>query len=150
MYRYYKEYIIREGNNGVSREKLRELYESVEWVGNNMPKWMNEKFEVAMENSAWAFTVWENEEIIAMVRVISDKVMMASVQDLIVKPEHQKKGIGRKLLELCREKLPYGMWFAHTTPENYEFYKKSGFGMSETKKEATMIYNGYSKRWEES
>lgn len=57
--------------------------------------------------------------MIAMVRVISDKVMTANIQDLMVNKDYQKRGIGKKLVELCLQKLPHGNWWAHTTPKNY-------------------------------
>jgi len=127
MYQYFKEYIIREGNEGISGEKLRMLYEGVEWISPELPAWQNEKFEIAFKNSAWAFTVWYKNELIGMVRVISDKVMFASILDLVVLKEHRKKGIGSKLIELCLQKMLHGGWSVQTTPENYDFYKNCGF-----------------------
>ena len=84
MYDYYKGYLIREGTTGIDGTKLRELYEAVGWCNSSLPDWQNEKFEIAMNNSKWAFTVWDNDKLIGMVRVVSDGVMVASIQDLIV------------------------------------------------------------------
>jgi len=123
MYDYYKGYIIREGNEGIDGAKLRELYEAVGWCGSSLPVWQNEKFEIAMINSAWAFTVWDKD-------------------DLIILEKYRKLGLGKKLVEKCIAKLPCGNWSARTTPENYEFYKKCGFSMQE-ETNATMEYNGF-------
>lgn len=87
MYDYYKGYIIREENDGIDGAKLRELYEAVGWCGSALPAWQNEKFEIAMKNSAGAFTAWDKDALIGMARVVSDKVMAASIQDLII-PEN--------------------------------------------------------------
>lgn len=143
MYQYFKGYIIREGSAGISGEQLRTLYEDVEWISHEMPTWQNEKFKFALKNSTWAFTVWYKSELIGMVRVISDKMMVASIQDLMVLKEHRKKGIGRKLIELCLQKLPHGGWSAQTTPENYEFYKLCGFEMPNNLQSETLTFNGY-------
>ena len=143
MYQYYKGYVIREGNEGISGEKLRSLYRQAGWISDELPTWQNEKFEIALRNSAWAFTVWHKEDLIGMVRVVSDKVMVASIQDLMVISEHRKKGIGEKLVSLCLHKLPHGSWSAQTTPENYEFYKNCGFELLEESKGATLVYNGF-------
>ena len=80
-----------------------------------------------------------------MVRVISDKMMFAAIQDLLVLKEHRKRGVGRKLIELCLQKLPHGAWSAQTTPENYDFYKYCGFEMPECSQNETLAYNGFSK-----
>ena len=39
-------------------------------------------FEVAMKNSAWNFTVWDKEELVGMVRMVSDQMMVAYIHDL--------------------------------------------------------------------
>lgn len=145
MYQYFNGYVIREGSGAVTGEMLRVLYEGVGWVSPELPVWQNEKFEFALKNSAWAFTVWHRNELIGMVRVISDKMMFASIQDLIVLKEHRKKGIGHKLVELCLQKMPHGGWSAQTTPENYNFYKHCGFEMPDCSKSETLTYNGFFK-----
>ncbi|MBE5779117.1 MAG: GNAT family N-acetyltransferase [Clostridiales bacterium] len=142
MYEYYKGLVIREGTGGVDGARLRKLYEAVGWCGSSLPLWQNEKFEIAMKNSAWAFTVWDGEELVGMVRVVSDRVMVASIQDLILLDEYRRMGLGRKLVEKCLAKLPSGNWTARTTPENYSFYEKCGFSMPR-ENNATMEYDGY-------
>lgn len=145
MYEYFKGYVIREGNEGIRGEQLRELYQDAGWISENLPIWQNEKFEYALKNSAWAFTVWHKEELVGMVRVISDKVMFASIQDLIVKQKHRKKGIGTKLIQLCLQRLPHGSWATQTTPENYRFYQNCEFEIHDHSNNTTLIYNGFSK-----
>lgn len=46
MYQYFNGYIIREGNQGISGEQLRTLYENVGLINHEMPRWQNEKFEI--------------------------------------------------------------------------------------------------------
>lgn len=142
MYQYYKGILIREGTEGIPSQQLRELYEKMGWCSPSMPQWQNEKFSIALRNSAWAFTVWDREMLAGMVRVVSDKVMVASLQDLMLLPEYRGKGLGQFLVKLCRQKLPDGNWSARTTPENYDFYIKCGFSMPDANN-ATMEYDGY-------
>ena len=81
-----------------------------------------------------------------LVRIVSDKVMIATVQDLVIHPDYQGKGIGSKLMELCISRLPHGKWFSHTTSDNYKFYERVGFvKVLEEKGEATLIFNGFRK-----
>lgn len=142
MYQYYKGLLIREGTEGIAPELLRSLYEKIGWCSKELPKWQNEKFYEALRNSAWGFTVWDKEELVGMVRVVSDKVMVASVQDLMILPGYRRKGLGSFLVSLCLQKLPCGNWSARTTPENYEFYRRCGFSMADSKN-AVMVYDGY-------
>lgn len=145
MYEYFKGYIIREGTEGVSGEKLRTLYVQTGWVSPTTSNWQNEKFELALRNSAWAFTVWDKEKLVAMVRVVSDKVMVASIQDLIVKEEYRHQGIGSKLVSLCVQKLPHGLWCARANQEIYHMYEECGFLIDNHEEKATLIYNGFEK-----
>lgn len=144
MYDYFRGLVIREGTEGLNGATLRTLYEAAGWCSPTMPRWLDEKFEIAMRNSAWAFTVWDGEALVGMARVISDKVMVASLQDLIVLEKYRGMGLGKKLVEKCLAMLPCGNWSARTTPENYAFYEKSGFSMPNSDN-ATMEYDGYRK-----
>lgn len=72
-----------------------------------------------------------------MVRVISDKIMAANIMDLVVLSEYHGKGIGKKLVELCVQKLPHGDWFAHTSANNYSFYEKCGFEVKDLSQNGT-------------
>lgn len=144
MYEYFNGMVIREGTEGISGTKLRELYTEIGWCGVSMPEWQNEKFEIALYNSTWAFTVWDNDELIGFVRVVSDKVMIASIQDLMIKEKYRKRGLGKKLVEKCIQKLPCGNWSARTTPEYYDFYRESGFSMPDIDN-ATLEFDGYKK-----
>ncbi|MDG5471866.1 GNAT family N-acetyltransferase [Jeotgalibacillus sp. ET6] len=142
MYQYYKGLIIREGTSGVPAEQVKKLFEEAGWV-RGVPEWQMEKFSLLFENSAWAFTVWSGEEMVGMVRVISDKIMAGNIMDLVVQKKWQGKGIGQKLVSLCVAKLPHGDWFAHTSADNFTFYKRCGFEVKDLKKNGTCAYYGY-------
>jgi len=114
MYQYFNGLVIREGTEGVPTECVETLFKDAGWAMNT-PSWQQEKFYLIFKNSTWAFTVWDNNKMIGMVRVISDQIMAANIMDLVVLSEYHGKGIGKKLVELCVQKLPHGDWFAHTT-----------------------------------
>lgn len=145
MYQYYKGLIIREGAEGLRGDTIKKMYKEVGWVSSNQPQWLDEKYEICFKNSSWVFTVWDKDEIIGMVRVVSDKVMTATIQDLAVKEAYRGMGIGKNLIDLCLQKLPHGNWWVHTTPENYDFYKRCGFDLPQLSHSATMTYMGYMK-----
>jgi len=145
MYQYYKGMIIREGSNGLKGETIKKLYMEVGWVSPNQPQWQDEKYEICFNNSTWVFTVWDKEDMVGMIRVVSDRVMTATIQDLVIRKEYRGIGIGKKLVNLCLQKLPHGNWWVHTTPENYDFYKKNEFEIPEIASSATLTYMGFTK-----
>jgi len=92
----------------------------------------------------WACSVWDGERLVGYVRVVSDKIIVASIHDLMEEKEYRKQGIGKKLIQLCLQKLPHGNWSAKTTTENYKFYEECVFLMPDIQN-ATMEYDGFIK-----
>ena len=50
-------------------------------------------------------TAWDEEELVGIARSITDFEYCCYLSDLAVDKEYQKKGIGKKLVELTRSKL---------------------------------------------
>ena len=148
MYQYFNGLVIREGTQGVPAGQVEALFKDAGWAG-SIPSSQKEKYTLIFENSTWAFTVWDKDEMIAMVRVISDKIMAANIMDLAVLSEYRGQGIGSKLVELCVQKLPHGDWFAHTSSDNFGFYEKCGFEVKDIKVNGTCAYDGFIKAREE-
>lgn len=142
MYQYFHGFIIREGTEGVPAEQVHQLFLDAGWAG-KVPEWQKEKYTLMFKYSTWAFTVWKEEQMIAMVRVMSDRVMAATIMDLIVHSDFRSKGIGRKLISLCVQKLPHGDWFAHTSADRFSFYEECGFQVSDLTDNGTCVYHGY-------
>ncbi|MFT9600240.1 GNAT family N-acetyltransferase [Mesobacillus sp.] len=142
MYQYFNGLVIREGTEGIPAEKVEKLFEDAGWA-RNTPDWQKEKFSLIFKNSTFAFTVWDQNEMVGMVRVISDQIMAANIMDLAVLSEYRGKGIGQKLVQLCVQKLPHGDWFAHTSANNFSFYEKCGFEVKDLSQNGTCAYYGY-------
>ncbi|THE11547.1 N-acetyltransferase [Bacillus timonensis] len=142
MYQYFNGFIIREGTEGVPADNVEALFKDAGWV-KNTPNWQKEKFSLIFQNSTWAFTVWNQELMIGMIRVISDKIMAASIMDLVVLSDYRGRGIGTKLVDLCVQKLPHGDWFAHTSATNFSFYQKCGFEVKDPTMNGTCVFYGY-------
>lgn len=143
MYFYHNGLIIREGTKGIPASSVKSLFKDAGWIGNYTPTWQDERFTLIFENSTWAFTVWDHEEMIAMIRVISDQIMAAMIMDVVVKSDYRGRGIGKKLVELCLQKLPHGDWFANTSANNFDFYKKCGFEVKDLSHNGACAYNGF-------
>lgn len=63
--------------------------------------------------------------------------------DLAVRTEYRGKGIGKKLVQLCLQKLPHGDWYAHSSANNFNFYEKCGFEVKDLSQNGTCAYYGY-------
>lgn len=144
MYQYFNGLVIREGIHAVPAESVERLFKDAGWA-KSTPEWQKEKFSLIFNNSTWAFTVWDNNQMIGMVRVLSDQIMAANIMDLVVLTEHRGKGIGKKLVALCLQKLPHGDWFAHTSSNNFNFYEKCGFEVKDLSENGTCAYYGYTQ-----
>jgi GNAT superfamily N-acetyltransferase len=73
-------------------------------------------------------TAWDEEELVGIARSITDFEYCCYLSDLAVDKEYQKKGIGKKLVELTRSKLGRSakiILLAAPLAESY--YPKIGF-----------------------
>lgn len=142
MYHYFNGVVIREGTDGIPAESVETLFEDAGWA-RNTPTWQKEQYSLIFKNSTCAFTVWNQNQMIGMVRALSDQIMAANIMDLVVLSEYRGKGIAKKLVELCVQKLPHGDWFAHTS-------KKCGFEVKDLTQKWYMhvlrLYKG-KERW---
>lgn len=113
----------------VDIDQLLALYESVGW--NSYVELKKSAIEKIVLNSHHIIQAFDGKRLIGFVRSISDGVLYAIFQDLIVHPEYQRKGIGttlvKKILELY-ESFPrkdYIRLFAE--PGSESFYHSLGF-----------------------
>lgn len=90
VYQYFNGLVIREGTNGIPAESVEALFEDAGWA-RNTPTWQKEKYSLIFKNSTWAFTVWDHNQMIGMVRVLSDQIMEANIMDLVVLSEYRGK-----------------------------------------------------------
>jgi ribosomal protein S18 acetylase RimI-like enzyme len=80
----------------VSFENIVALYESVGWkTYTKDPSGLSRAFH----NSSYVLICLDGDEVVAALRSISDDISIHYLQDVLVKPSHQRKGIGRRLVE---------------------------------------------------
>jgi ribosomal protein S18 acetylase RimI-like enzyme len=58
-----------------------------------------EDLEVAIANSEPAISVWDGDRMIGFARATSDGIYRATIWDVIIHPDYQGAGLGRKLVE---------------------------------------------------
>ena len=59
----------------------------------------NEQAETALKNSLYIVSAYEDNKLVGMGRIVGDGVVIDYIQDLIVIPGMQGRGIGRKIIE---------------------------------------------------
>ena len=81
-------------------DDLKDLFLSVEWSSGHFP----EKLQIAMKNFKTVVSAWDNNKLVGMICVMDDGIMNAYVHYLLVNPNYQGIQIGRKLVELVKER----------------------------------------------
>ncbi|PTJ82264.1 N-acetyltransferase [Mammaliicoccus sciuri] len=108
-----------------NNEDLQKLYLSVGWdvyVKNN------EDMTVLLKNTCYFVTVWDNDQLVGLTRIISDDHSIAYVQDILIDPDYQGNGIGSKLLNMIKERFNHVrqvVLMTDTSEKTIKFYEKN-------------------------
>jgi len=117
---------IKEYKNYKEKE-IRKLYTEVGWTAytENMPA-----LEQGFKNSLLVLAAYENKELLGIIRVVGDGFTIVFVQDILVLPSEQRKGIGTALLKAVLDRYPDVQQIelvTDNTPKSIAFYKSLGF-----------------------
>ena len=116
-------------------EQVIKLYDE---AGLPRPTNDSERIKKMYENSNLIVTAWHDEKLVGVSRSITDWVWSCYLADLAISPNYKKSGIGRKLIELTKEKLgEQSMILLLSVPTAMEYYPKVGFA----KQESSFIIN---------
>ena len=80
-------------HNELSAEEFVLLWETVWGQAPSL-----EQTRLAMEHTLFRVSIFDDDTIIAMARMIGDMGLDYYIKDVIVRPEYQGKGIGRMLI----------------------------------------------------
>lgn len=118
-------------------QDLQDLFLSVKWSSGNYP----DKLQIAMQNSDRVLSAWEGNKLVGLMNAISDGIMTAYFQYLLVHPDYQSLGIGKALVttmlefyEDCARKV----LIAYDT--EIDFYKSCGFSIGADKTPMFVTY----------
>lgn len=108
-------------------EVILNLYRAVGWSNyTERPEMLRESFR----NSLLTLAAYQDDQLLGLLRCVGDGASIVYVQDLLVYPEHQRRGIGQQLLRALMDRYPqvYQMILStDSTPENLGFYQSCGF-----------------------
>jgi len=104
--------------------ELQALFRSVNW---NAIADYPDKAVIAMTNSGMVISAWDGERLVGLINAIDDGVFTAFIDNLLVDPEYQGKGIGSHLLQQLTDHYRGRMDIGLVSPlSNSGFYEKSG------------------------
>lgn len=87
-----------------------------------------ERIKKMYESSNLIVTAWLENKLVGVSRSITDWVWSCYLADLAVDPDYKKSGIGKRLVELTKEKLgDESMILLLSVPTAMEYYPKIGF-----------------------
>ena len=84
-------------------KEIRNLYDSVEWYN------YTENFEMLKNSFAHSLKIlgaYDDEKLLGIIRAVGDGYSVLYIQDLLILPEYQRKGIGTKLMKQMDKLYP--------------------------------------------
>jgi GNAT superfamily N-acetyltransferase len=69
---------------------------------------------------------WEGERLVGAVRVLTDGYFFATVPEILVDPDYQRRGIGRELMFRALAATPRGTLFLGAQPQSMGFFERLG------------------------
>jgi aralkylamine N-acetyltransferase len=81
----------------------------------------------AFENSAVTCFAFHGHRLVAAARALSDGEYQAAVYDMVVLPEYQGRGIGRRVMTAIHRRLPVRTTILYAVPGKEVFYQKLGY-----------------------
>ena len=123
-------------HNELTAEEFILLWETVWGQGPSL-----EQTRLAMEHTLFRVSVFDGNQIVGMARVIGDMGLDYYIKDVIVRPEYQKRGIGRMMInEILQFINDHGVEGTDifvelcAMPDKIPFYGKFGFSANEAQR----------------
>lgn len=103
------------------------LYTSVGWTAyTDHPEVLRNGFE----HSLLTLAAYEGDQLLGIIRTVGDGHTIVFIQDILVFPEHHRKGIGSRLIQSILDRFDHVRQIelaTDHTPETVAFYKSQGF-----------------------
>jgi len=118
----------------ISIDKIESLRQSIGWRRRRS----DEKWKEILTKSSFVYTVWDEEKLIGMGRIVEDGIM-CMFYDFVVRKNYQGKGIGKKIMQKLVDEVKdkgYVSIGIFVWEENidllFPFYEKFGFEKVDT------------------
>lgn len=111
----------------INVEQLERLYNDVEWYAYTQDL---EGLQQAIEQSLEVIAVWNEGELVGLIRVVGDGLTIIYIQDLLVLNSYQNQGIATQLMQQVLNKyknVRQKVLMTEEAPDVRHFYEKNGF-----------------------
>ncbi|MBN8222626.1 MAG: GNAT family N-acetyltransferase [Spirochaetes bacterium] len=119
------DYILSEEREMIPWQRVCELLEKVGW-GVRAHDLVRDSFE----KSKYAVFVWHGDKLVGFGRGMDDGHYYAMLVDIVIDPEHQAKGLGKKITTLLKDRLLNDKFIFITLTAavgKNDFYRKLGW-----------------------
>ena len=124
-----------------STEEITELYSSVGWTAyTDEPDILIR----GIENSLLTLAAYDGSRLAGLIRAVGDSFTVVFIQDILVRPEYQRKGIGKTLMKAVLKKFGNVRQIELITDAASgaaEFYRAMGFSENSELGCCGFIYN---------
>ena len=119
-------------------ESVLTLYRANEWSSAEKPELLHK----ALLASHSLMTAWDGSKLVGLGNAISDGYLVVYYSHLLVLPEYQGRGIGRRLMQMLMTRYPgFHQHILVADGRAIDFYRKCGFERA-GKTEPMWIYAG--------
>ena len=122
----------------IKREDIVALYRANGWGAAEKP----DELYNSLMNSHTLVTAWDGNRLIGLGNALSDGYLVVYYPHLLIHPEYQGRGIGKKIVTKMKERYAgFHMQILVADGKAIEFYKQMGF-VRAGKTEPLWIYSG--------
>ena len=126
----------------IDLDALFELYTAVGWSAYTKDI---QQLALGIQQSLKVITVWDEQQLIGLIRSVGDGETILYIQDLLVHPDYQNMGIGTQLIEKMVQAYPkvrQKVLLTENEQQTRRFYEKCQF-QSVATQEMICFYREY-------
>lgn len=112
-------------------DNLLNLYNDVGWSSYTKDI---ETLLKSIENSLKVISVWDNDLLVGLIRVVGDGYSIIYIQDILVLEKYQRLGIGKKLINFILDEyknVRQKVLLTDNQDKTKSFYKSVGFNLAQ-------------------
>ena len=120
------------------KEELVDLYRSVGWTKYTRAP---DGLAAGFERSTYVVSARDDGTLVGVARGLSDDFSIFYLQDILVRPSHQQRGLGRQLLEACLRRFDHVRQRVLITDDEerqHRLYRSVGYRDAATIKESKL------------
>src|SRR5690625_971239 len=114
-------------NKEINKNQLARLYNDVEWYAYTQDL---EVLQQAVRRSLAVISVWNDEELVGLIRIVGDGLTIIYIQDILVFNAYQNQGIAIQLMQQILKKyknVRQKVLLTEEAPNVRHFYENNGF-----------------------